>query len=140
MTYRKTKWFVYTVLVGLIPLLARVFVYLFLQETNIDFLFHETDLVIFGLILHITNINELEHLESEDKAWKTIQNGISIFFIVMYAVIFSSSCIGSVNPGMFNKSMMWWSSLILSVVSFLVSYSIFDRVSKSSIVQGKITT
>ena len=140
MTYRKTKWFVYTVLVGLIPLLARVFVYLFLQETNIDFLFHETDLVIFGLILHITNINELEHLESEDKAWKTIQNGISIFFIVMYAVIFSSSCISSVNPGMFNKSMMWWSSLILSVVSFLVSYSIFDRVSKSSIVQGKTTT
>lgn len=140
MTYRKTKWFVYTVLVGLIPLLARVFVYLFLQETNIEFLFHETDLVIFGLILHITNINELEHLESENKAWKTVQNGISIFFIVMYAVIFSSSCISSVNPGMFNKSMMWWSSLILSVVSFLVSYSIFDRVSKSSIVQGKTTT
>ena len=135
MTYRKTKWIIYTVLVGLIPFFARTFVYLFLKEKSIEFLLQETDFVVFGLILHITNINELEHFESNDKTWKTIQNGTSIIFIAIYGLIFGTSCISAVNPEMFEKDVMIFSSMILSIASFLISYSIFDRMSKMDSVQ-----
>ena len=81
MAYGKAKWLIYTVLVGLIPFMARSFVYLSLKDKDVYLLFHEADFVVFGLVLHITNINELEHYESDEKPWKTIQNGISIIFI-----------------------------------------------------------
>lgn len=134
MTYRKAKWLIYTVLVGLVPFIARLIIYLALKEKNIEFLLHETDFIIFGLILHITTINELEHFELDDKPWKTVQNGLSIIFIIVYAVIFSLSCIHSVNPGMFEKNSMIWSSISLSFISLLISYSTCDRISKLSLV------
>ena len=132
MTYGKAKWLIYTVLVGLIPFMARLFIYLSLKEKNINLLLHETDFVVFGLILHIANINELEHFESEDKTWKTVHNGLSIIFITVYAILFGLSCINSASPEILEKSAMIWSSLILSTISFLISYSIFDRISKLS--------
>ena len=134
MTYRKAKWLIYTVLVGLIPFIARLIIYLSLKDKNIEFLLHEVDFIMFGLILHITTINELEHFESDDKPWKTVQNGLSIIFIIAYAVIFGLSCIHSVNPEMFEKPVMIWSSISLSLISLLISYSTCDRISKLSLV------
>lgn len=132
MTYRKAKWLIYTVLVGLIPFIARLFIYLTLKEKNIEFLLNESDFIIFGLVLHITTINELEHFESDNKSWKTVQNGLSLIFIIVYAIIFGLSCIDSVNPGIFEKSAMVWSSILLSFISLLISYSTCDRISKLS--------
>ena len=132
MTYRKAKWLIYTVLVGLIPFIARLFIYLTLKEKNIEFLLNESDFIIFGLVLHITTINELEHFESDNKSWKTVQNGLSLIFIIVYAIIFGLSCIDSVNPGIFEKSAMVWSSILLSFISLSISYSTCDRISKLS--------
>ena len=132
MTYRKAKWLIYTVLVGLIPFIARLIIYLSLKDKNIEFLLHEVDFIMFGLVLHITTINELEHFESDDKPWKTIQNGLSIIFIILYAVIFGLSCIYSVNSEMFEKNTMVYSSILLSLISLLISYSACDRISKLS--------
>lgn len=139
MHYRKTKWFVYTVAVGLIPLFTRGIVYLFLEEKNIGFLLNEMDFVIFGLVVHITNINELEHFESPEKAWKTLHNGLSILFIVMYGVIFGTSCVSIVKPDMFDKDAMVFASFVLSVSSFVIGYSLFDRMSKMGLASQQET-
>ena len=130
MIYRKTKWFIYTVVVGLIPFLTRLIVFLFLKEKNIGLLLNETDFVAFGLVVHVTNINELEHFESQDKAWKTLHNGMSIVFIVVYGVIFGTSCVSTVAPDLFVKDTMVLASIILSISSFVIGYSVFDRISK----------
>ncbi len=53
-------------------------------------IFNASDFVAFGLILHISNINEIEHFNDNEKSWKTIQNGISIGFISLYSVLFTA--------------------------------------------------
>lgn len=129
----KAKWFIYTVLVGLLPFFSRLFVFIIVTDKNISFLLNETDWVAFGLILHITNINELENTELEDKAWKTIRNGISIVFIVIYSVIFTTSVVNGINNTLFDEWYMKISSIILSIGSFGFSYSIYDRLAKAKI-------
>ena len=125
----KIKWLIYTVLVGLIPVLSRALIWFISQNRTIGFL-NAADFVAFGLILHISNINEIEHFNDSEKSWKTIQNGISIAFISFYSVLYACSILGQSNPGLINVKTITYFSLGLSLVSFLISFSVYDRISK----------
>ena len=129
MTNIKIKWLIYTVLVGLIPALLRMLIWFISQDQNMD-LFNASDFVAFGLILHISNINEIEHFNDHEKSWKTIQNGLSIAFISFYSVLFACHLLGQSNPGLINFESIKYLSMALSLVSFLLSLSVYNRISK----------
>ncbi len=125
----KIKWLIYTVLVGLIPVFLRLLIWTVLQKRTMDFL-NAADFVAFGLILHISNINEIEHFNDPEKSWKTLHNGISIAFISFYSVLFACSLLGESNPGLINVRSITYFSIGLSFISFLISFIVYDRISK----------
>ena len=86
-----------------------------------------SDFVVFGLVLHISNINEIEHFSGVDRGWKTYQNGISIAFIAFYSVLFALTLVG--KP-IVDVQAITICTICLSIVSFLISYSVFDRISR----------
>jgi hypothetical protein len=88
-----------------------------------------SDFIAFGLILHISNINEIEHLSDSDKSWKTIQNGTSILFIALYSVLFSLIMLSEGAPEFVDYQVIRISVIILAAVSFLISFSVFHRIS-----------
>jgi hypothetical protein len=126
MRNKKIKWLIYTVLVGLIPILLRLIVWTVTKEGTVNLL-SPSDFIGFGLVLHISNINEIEHFSSVEREWKTIQNGISIAFIAFYSVLFSLTLIGE---NIVDVTAITICTIVLSVVSFLISYSVYDRISK----------
>lgn len=123
---RKIKWLIYTVLVGLIPILSRLIVWIVTKEGSVNLL-SPSDFVAFGLVLHISNINEIEHFSGVETEWKTAQNGISIAFIAFYSVLFALTLIGD---GIVDVGAITICTIVLSLVSFLISYSVYDRISK----------
>lgn len=129
MTNIKIKWLIYTVLVGLIPVLSRMLIWLISQDRTMA-IFNASDFVAFGLILHISNINEIEHFNDHEKSWKTIQNGTSIAFISFYSVLFASYLLGQSNPRLINVEAIKYVSMVLSIASFSISFSVYDRISK----------
>jgi hypothetical protein len=131
MENKKIKWLIYTVLVGLIPIMSRLLVWLVANKTNIEML-SASDFVAFGLVLHISNINEIEHLEQNDKSWKTIHNGISITFIALYSVLLATFLLGSTQPNLIDVKAIKAASIILSIVSLFISYSVYYRISMST--------
>jgi hypothetical protein len=127
MENKKVKWLIYTVLIGLIPIFTRVLIW---SVTNGEVaLISSSDVIIFGLILHISNINELEHYE-KDKSWKTIHNGISITFILFYGLLFTLTLLSEVKPKFINYTTVTYMSMVLSIISFVISYSIYDKINK----------
>ena len=131
MENKKIKWLIYTVIVGLIPILLRLLVSLLTKPGTIT-MFTASDFISFGLVLHISNINEIEHigLQNEpDKAWKTIQNGLSILFISFYSVFFALTLLNESPNSLIEIKIITRCTIILSFVSFLISYSIYDRIS-----------
>jgi hypothetical protein len=126
---KKIKWLIYTVLVGLIPIFSRLIVWLVTKEGSVN-LFSPSDFVAFGLVLHISNINEIEHFSTIERDWKTAQNGVSIAFIAFYSVLFALTLIGE---SIVDINAITICTMILSIVSFLISYSVYDRVSKASV-------
>jgi len=131
---KKIKWLIYTVLVGLIPILSRLIVWLVTKEGSVN-LFSPSDFVAFGLVLHISNINEIEHFSGIQKEWKTAQNGISIAFIAFYSVLFALTLIGE---NIVDVNAITICTMVLSVVSFIISYSVYDRISKTSACDGGV--
>lgn len=133
---KKIKWLIYTVLVGLIPILSRLIVWVVTKEGSVDLL-SPSDFVAFGLVLHISNINEIEHFSGVEREWKTSQNGISIAFIAFYSVLFALTLVGET---IVDVQAITICTIVLSIVSFLISYSVYDRISKapSSVSGGAI--
>ena len=129
MSNRTVKWLVYTVIMGLIPALARLLLSSISLNNSVS-LFNALDFVIFGLILHTANINEVGHLRDEQESWKTIQNGTSILFIIAYSLLFTCYLIEQSNPGTFNVTAITYISLGLAIVSFLLSFSVYNRISR----------
>ncbi len=125
----KIKWLIYTVLVGLIPVLSRALIWFISQNRTMDF-FNAADFVVFGLILHISNINEIEHFDDPERSWKTTHNGISIAFISFYSVLFACSLLGQSNPGLIDMGAMKYAAIALSLTSFGISYSVYRRIAK----------
>lgn len=127
MTNKKIKWLFYTVLVGLVPALSRFFVWLFTNSNSI-IPFSAADFIVLGIVLHVSNMNEIEHIDGNND-WKTKQNGISFLFIAIYSVIFALVVMSEAQKDLINVSAINWCSVILSITSFVISFSVFDRIS-----------
>ena len=137
MENKKIKWLIYTVLVGLIPIISRFLVWGVTQSGIVNIL-AASDFIAFGLILHISNINEIEHLSDSDKSWKTIQNGTSILFIALYSVLFCLTMLSEGIPGFVDSQVIKVCVIALALISFSISFSVFHRISniqKSEVVQ-----
>jgi uncharacterized membrane protein len=125
---KKTKWLIYTVLIGLIPFLIRTFIALFDKTGTIDYWLNESDFIILGLVLNLTNINELEDKDFEDKVWKTRNIGFSVVSIALFSAILAIVTYSDfkTNPDL-DKFTVKACSIALALVSFLFSYSIYNR-------------
>jgi Na+/alanine symporter len=130
MTNKTTKWLIYTVLVGLLPILSRIVVWLTSKPDSVH-IFAATDFVALGLVLHISSINELEHVSSEtEHGWKTIQNGVSLTFVALYSVLYAVLLIGEKSPSIVDVKAMLYCVASLAAVSFILTLSVFHRLSR----------
>jgi len=120
----------YTVLVGLIPIIMRLLVWSVTRSGTAPAL-AATDFIAFGIVLHIANINELEHAQVEHRAWKTIQNGMSIVFLALYSALSATLIVAERQPSLVDGSTMQTLVIVLASTSLLLSFSVFHRLSRS---------
>lgn len=125
---KKTKWLIYTVIIGLIPFFIRSFICIFDKTGTINYWLNASDFIVFGLILNLSNINELEDKKLEDQLWKTKNIGLSVIQIVIFSSIFAIISYSDFKLGKdLNEFSVKTCSIVLAFVSFIFSYSIFNR-------------
>lgn len=129
----KTKWLIYTVLIGLIPFFIRLIFFLLISKTSYSYILNEVDMITFGLVLNLSNINELENRDNVDKKWKTIKIGFSLFMIVIFATLLGISYLADIDSTkIINTSSLKYCSLFLSFNSLIFSYSIYNRLNSDT--------
>ena len=126
---KKRKWFIYTVLIGLLPFFIRFFIFLVRIDLQFSYSLNVVDIVTFGLVLHVSNINELEDKENVDKRWKTTNIGLSVLLLIIFSAILAVSYISELSDSKnINVQNLKYCGLFLSFVSFIMSYSIYNRI------------
>ena len=124
----KTKWLIYTVIIGLIPFLIRTLITLFDKQGSINYWINESDIINFGLVLNLSVINELEDKDFEDKIWKTRNIGFSIVSLILLSSILAIVTYSDFKHNTdINRNSVKWCSFILAVVNFIFTYSIYNR-------------
>ena len=83
---RKTKWIIYTVLIGLMPFLIRLFVFMLSANREWGLLFNPVDFIFLGLTLNLTNLNELNN-EKLEPILKLKFEGYSVIQIILLSGI-----------------------------------------------------
>lgn len=120
---RTVNWLVYTCLVGLIPVIARLALWA-VSRSDVEPL-AISDLVAFGLVLHSANINEVSRLKVADPRWTSVQNGLSIIFLILYGLILFTTILPSDK---LDSSALLKSTIGMAVVSFLLSLTVLHRI------------
>lgn len=122
MQERTVNWLVFTCLVGLIPVIARLAVWV-VSVSDVEPV-AISDLVAFGLVLHSANINEVSRTKEGDSKWGAVQNGLSIVFLILYALALFTTILPTDK---INHRTLLESTIILAVVSFLLSLTVLQR-------------
>jgi len=129
MKFSKSKWLTYTFFVGLIPVFTRLLAWAITHAGAVSPL-AASDFVYFGLVLHISIINELEYLLSAELAWKTTQNGLSLIFITLYGALYAMAILGERNVGLVDAVVALKISIIFAVASISLSLTTLHHLSK----------
>ena len=119
---RTVNWLVYTCLVGLIPVIARLALWA-VSVTDVEPL-AISDLVAFGLVLHSANINEVSRLKAADSRWISVQNGLSILFLILYGLILFTTILPTDK---LDSEALLFSTIGLAIVSFVLSLTVLHR-------------
>ena len=122
------KWFIYTVLLALTPIMMRLLVVGLTPGAQIKW-FDHGDVISYGLVLGITNISGLESGSRVARDWKTIQIGVSLLAISVFAVMFAVSCLAEAAQSKISSPRLLGMALLLSAASTFHSYSIWSRLS-----------
>ncbi|HET6230153.1 MAG TPA: hypothetical protein VFE05_08790 [Longimicrobiaceae bacterium] len=114
---QRTRWLIYTVVIGLIPLGIRALIYICARRATLDFALNEGDLVAFGLVLSVTNINELEHARNVDPRWKTRCVGLSVVFIIIFGALLMAADTVALDDNLFDIRNL---KIVLSVLCMAI--------------------
>ncbi|MYM95244.1 hypothetical protein [Duganella vulcania] len=120
----KSKWLAYTVIVGLIPIVARMLTWLVTSSGRVA-PFTASDFVAFGLVLHISVFNELEHASIKGAGMKNVLNSISLLFITLYGVLCALNVVAERDPGLVDPSLMFFISAGFSMASMALGVVAF---------------
>lgn len=122
MTERAANWLIYTCLLGLIPVFCRLAVWLVVQNGVSPIA--TVDLIIFGLVIHSANINEVNRIADADPAWQTVHNGASIFFLIIYALFLFAAISEWEN---IQTTRLLIISLIMGLISIFLAITVIRR-------------
>lgn len=130
---KKVKWFTSTVVIGLLPILARLISNIILDGVTF---FTASDFIAFGFVMHISILNEIEHIHEDDN-WKSIQHSTSIGFVFIYGLLTFALLIIEAGATQMNPEKLKYLSMFISSVSFILAYTVFNRLSAKSSQRGE---
>ena len=119
------QWFVFTALVGLIPIFIKILLWAISDDYNISI---ALALASYCLLLNISMFNKLAHYDDPNKMLKTAFNGVTILLIIFSSILFAIYEIGSNGSTQFNLEVIEWILVVMSILSFLLCAIVQHRV------------
>jgi hypothetical protein len=133
----KDRWFLYTLVVGLIPTGCRLALTFLIKSAPVSFALNETDFISLGLAFNLANINEIEGKDFLDKRWVLWRRGVSFMLLFGLALMLTTSMIQEVisqnspKVDFFDTRVLKALSFLLSISSLFYGYSTFAYIQKA---------
>lgn len=124
---RKAKWIIYTVLIGLMPFLIRLFVFMLSANREWGLLFNPVDFIFLGLTLNLTNLNELNN-EKLEPILKLKFEGYSVIQIILLSGILGILYFAEQSQkDVLDKTIALVCAIAFCLLSFIFSNAIMNK-------------
>ena len=130
MVTKKIYWLVYTVLIGMIPIFAKLILFFSINSQSINTILNISDLVSFGLVICVSIMSELLRFELQNDNWKTVSLGIVIIFLVFYGLFFALAYLSEETNLDVNMVSLRIMTIVFVIINFFAGLTIFDRIIK----------
>lgn len=126
---RSINWLIYTVGVALIPIIFRFLAWLFTTSTTIP-LISIGDFLLFSLIIHLSIINEISHIDDENHAnWRDSNIGISTLWIIFLTFMLTLSFLSEAIPSLIKVTVLLWSCIVLAITNLIIGFRVYHNLS-----------
>ncbi|GBF52075.1 hypothetical protein LPTSP4_36130 [Leptospira ryugenii] len=125
----KRRWLLYTVIVGLIPMFARLIAFAIFKKAQLSILLSESDIITFGLVLGISNIQEFGPQRNTNITAETIF-AISILYVIFCSLMLIVSIYSIIEPNAVRPEIIQAGSAIGSISILLYTWRIYHQEEK----------
>lgn len=123
---KRTKWWLYTVLIGMIPFAIRLGLSFLYEGAPTMYFLNEVDISTFGLVLIISSLSEIDDQPAIDKNTSVIVKVLLVLVLIFLSSLLGFSYLIEIsNSNKFNKNNFRLFSCALVIAAFLLSLSIF---------------
>ncbi|WP_092268900.1 hypothetical protein [Duganella sp. CF402] len=119
------KWLIQTLLVGLIPVLARLLMWATTSSGEVHPL-AAPDFITLGLVIHVSILNETEHLLIPEQALRALLNSVTSLFIMCYGVLYTLIILGERNTELIKVPAVLSTSIVLCIASGVLGLLLFQ--------------
>lgn len=123
---KRTKWWLYTVLIGLLPFFVRSVLSSVVSKAPPWYFLNEVDIVTFGLVLIISTISEIDEQPLIDKHLAMSVKVILVIVLILLSILLGISYLTELSDlNSFDKSNLRIFSLLLAFTAFMLSTAVF---------------
>jgi hypothetical protein len=119
------KWLIHTLLVGLIPILTRLLIWSATISGKVA-PFAAADFITLGLIVHVSILNETEHLLIREQALKALLSGFSILLITLYGTLYALTALAESNRELIDATFVLLTSVMFCAGSIVFGLTLFQ--------------
>jgi hypothetical protein len=117
---KSIKWFITTMLVGLIPIFVRGLFSFFLQSKGTFQGISISDLILWGFVLNISMFNERDGFYGLNPAFREVTSVVPLFMIGLFFLVFTCGLVNEILPSMFNQWTLITTSIIFDCITLIV--------------------
>lgn len=129
MASSNNKWLIHTLLVGLIPVNARLLMWASTATGQVAPL-AASDFITLGLVVQISILNEGAHLLMREQAARALLNSICTLFITCYGVLYTLIVFSEHNMELIDVPFVLTMSLLLCFGSALFGLILFQMIKR----------
>lgn len=123
---KRTKWWLYTVLIGLIPFIIRLCLSFVVSNTPEMYFFNEVDVATFGLVLIISTMSEIDEQQLIEKHIVMIIKVFLVIILILLSILLGISYLMEVTiQASFDKGNLRLFSCGLAFCAFVLSIAVF---------------
>ncbi len=135
---KSLRWLGYTVGIAFLPILLRLLVCFFTQDSSISISVYAIgDIILFSLIIQLSILTEIDNVsDAETSVWRERGKIMGILWLIALSFLLCLSLISEGGKDLVNGTNLLVCSIVLAIVNFVLGFRFFNYLNQTSKVLG----
>lgn len=135
---KSLRWLGYTVGIAFLPILLRLLICFFTQDSTIKINAYAIgDIILFSLIIQLSILTEIDNIaDPKSSLWRERNKILGILWLIALSFLLCLSLISEGGKELVNGTNLLICSIVIAVVNFIIGFRFFNYLNNTSKMAG----